>query len=144
MGNKVPHVTRYEIPGTEKDTEVQVPHVSGSSTARGVRRWWKFAHDTPNASDSANTGRYLGYGVTDELEFYLDRDNAAAFGYGQRSERRDDERCQRLVGHVRFVCCYGLVVWFGDLSRRGNSHNHSDVRLSERYSFCDCGDPRSS
>jgi hypothetical protein len=57
------------------------------------------SHDS-DYTNYANTCSDLYHGLTDELEFYLDRGNEAALRYSQRPERRDDERSERVVEFI--------------------------------------------
>ena len=130
--------------GAPREIEIQATRLSGGAPASRVWRRGGLAYDPTNSAHSTDSRRDIDHAFSDELELHVDRDNTATLGYGQRSKRRDHERCDCFLVVVCSIRCDGLVVWFGDLGRRRNSHNHSHVRLSEWYSCRDCGDPRSS
>ena len=52
----------------------------------------------------------------------------AAHRYGQRPERRDDERCERDVEFIVCVRCYGVFFRSGHGSSQRNNHDHGNVR----------------
>ena len=106
--------------------------------------WGRQYSNRANANANANSCSDLDHALTDELEFYLDRVNAAALRYGKRPERRDDEWCKRVVGLVCCVRRHGLLVRCSHVCRRRYGHDHSDIRFSERYGSRDRGDPCTS
>ena len=93
------------------------------------RRWRGIYTHKP--SDYSNTSSDIDHAFGYALALLVNRGDAAAHRYGQRPERRDDERCQRVVGHVRCVRRDGLVFRYSHFGRRRFCDDHGNVWFSQ-------------
>ena len=83
---------------------------------------------------SADSHSDLDHPVSYEPELFVYRGNATTIRYSQRPKRRDDERCEHLVGYIRCFCGKGVCYRVGHLGSRWHGHNHCDFWIGE----CNC------